>query len=438
MTIAILVSGILLLVALIALLKFSAYLSLLLAALYVGLANKMPLQGIISSISNGVGNTLGSLVLIIGLGVILGSLLTETGAVQRISAGLISLFGIKHVKWAMLLTGLVAGVAMFYNAGFIVLIPLVFSVAAATGLPLAYLCCAMASALSVTHGFLPPHPGPSAIAVIFKADPGKTLLYGLIIAVPALLAAGIIFPEFVKKIKAHPRQTMFSAKPMDAASLPGFGPSLLTALVPVILMGLSTAAKFALTPGSRLSAVLQFIGDPAIALLITVLIALLLLGVARGIRIKLLMAKSEAALAAVASIILVIAAGGVFKQVLTDSGTGGALTEYFKGASMPPLVLGWLVATIIRVSIGSATVAGLTAAGIVQPLLGPMHVRPELMVLSIGAGSLMCSHVNDTGFWMFKEYLGLSLADTFRSWTVMETIVGVTGLGGVLILNSLL
>ena len=453
MSIFILVSGIVLLVALIALLKLSAYLSLLLAALYIGIANRMSLPSILGAVTNGVGNTLGPLVLIIGLGVILGSLLTETGAVQRISAGLIQVFGAKRVKWAMVLTGLITGIAMFYNAGFIVLIPLVFSVAGATGQPLVYLCCAMASALSVTHGFLPPHPGPSAIIVVFHADTGKTLLYGFFVALPALLLAGVVFPEFLKKIKANPPKGIFNIQQADAVKLPGFGLSIFIALVPVLLMGLSTLAKFVLAPGSGArpepvegarpalaegaGPIWQFIGDPAIALLITVLLALFVLGVARGIRIKTLMQKSEAAVTAVASIILVIAAGGVFKQVLTDSGTGNAITMYFKGASMSPLVLGWLVATIVRVSIGSSTVAGFTAAGIVQPLLGPMHVHPELMVLSIGAGSLMCSHVNDTGFWMFKEYLGLSLADTFRSWTVMETIVGVTGLGGVLILNQL-
>jgi Gnt-I system high-affinity gluconate transporter/Gnt-II system L-idonate transporter len=326
---------------------------------------------------------------------------------------------------------------MFYNAGFIVLIPLAFSVAGATRQPLVYVVIAMASALSVTHGFLPPHPGPSAIVVIFKADIGKTLLYGFIVAVPALLLAGAVFPEFIKKIKANPPKGIFRAEQPEGAVLPGFGLSLFTALIPVILMGTATAAKVVLPAGSKTASVLQFIGDPAIALLVSVFTALLLLGVARGMHIKQLIDKSETALTAVATIILVIAAGGVFKQVLTDSGTGAVLTAYFKGSTMPPLLLGWLVATIIRVSIGSATVAALTAAGIVQPLLGPMHVHPELMVLSIGAGSLMCSHVNDTGFWMFKEYLGLSLADTFRSWTVMETIVGTTGLIGVLILNSL-
>ena len=436
MAILILISGILLLILLITLLKLNAYISLLIAALYVGIFNKMPLQKIISSISTGVGTTLGSLVLVIGFGVILGSLLTETGATQRISSGLIKIFGIKRVKLAMVITGFAVGIAMFYNAGFVVLIPVAFSVAAATATPLVYICVAMASALSVTHGFLPPHPGPTAIAVIFKADIGKTLFYGFIVAIPAIFCSGILFPEFLKKIKTNPPPGMFQAKTFAESELPGFGISLFTALVPVILMGLSTATSFIFTEKNTITDILLFVGDPSIALLITVLIALVLLGTMRGMKVKDLMDKSSSAISSIAVIILIIGGGGAFKQILIDSGTGAVIADYFKTVSLSPLVLGWVIATIIRVSLGSATVAALTAAGIVQPILATSNVNPELMVLSIGAGSLMFSHVNDTGFWMFKEYLGLSLADTFRTWTLMETIVGVSGLGGVLLLNQ--
>ncbi len=434
MSIIILLSGIILLLLLITLVKLNAYVSLIIAALFVGIANGMELPKIISSITNGVGNTLGSLILILGFGVMLGGLLTETGAAQKISSGLIDFFGAKRAKLAMVITGFAVGIALFYNAGFIVLIPLVFSVAAATKQPLVYLSIAMASALSVTHGFLPPHPGPTAIAVIFGADIGKTLIYGIIIAIPALIAAGVIFPEFLKNLKASPPEGMFNTKLHDPKTLPSFAISLFTALIPVILMGIATLSDLANGPNSS-NQILKFIGDPGIALLIAVLMAILFLGLLRGIKIQTLMDNTAASLNAIAIIILVIAAGGAFKQVLIDSGTGNAISDYFQNSSLSPLLLGWLIATVIRISIGSATVAGLTAAGIAQPLIGTMHVNPELMVISIGAGSLMCSHVNDTGFWMFKEYLGLSLADTFRSWTVMETIVGVIGLLGVLTLN---
>lgn len=435
MPVIVLLLAIVLLLLLITLVKLNAYISLIIAALFVGIANGMDLQKLITSISNGIGSTLGSLILILGFGVMLGSLLTETGAAQKISSELIKVFGVKRAKLAMMITGCVVGIALFYNAGFVVLIPLAFSIAASTGQSLVYLTVAMASALSVTHGFLPPHPGPTAIAIMFKADIGKTLLYGLVIAIPALLAAGYIFPEFLKKIKSSPPAGMFESK-LQITNPPGFGISVFTALIPVLLMGIATIYGLLTHEDSRLLRLLKFVGDPGIAMLIAVLSAVLLLGVTRGISVKALMDGTSSAIGSVAVIILVTAAGGAFKQVLIDSGTGTAITDYFSHASLSPLVLGWLIATVIRISIGSATIAGLTAAGIVQPLIAAMHVKPELMVISIGAGSLMCSHVNDTGFWMFKEYLGLSVADTFRSWTVMETIVGVVGLLGVLALNA--
>ncbi len=438
MIVFVLISSILLLLLLIMFLKLNAFLSLIIAALYVGIANGMDLQKVIVSISNGIGSTLGSLLLVLGFGVILGGLLTETGAAQKISSRLIQLFGVKHAKLALLLTGFVTGIALFYNAGFVVLIPLAYSIAAATGQSFVYLTVAMASSLSVTHGFLPPHPGPTAIAVIFKADIGKTLLYGIVIAIPALIAAGVILPEFLKKIKAAPPAGLFTARHYADHELPGFGISIFSALIPVILMAVATLTQLFVGSENQFIKFIQFLGDPGIAMLFAVICAIVLLGLMRGKTIKSLMDSSSLAINALSMIILVTAAGGAFKQVLIDSGTGRAISDYFSTSAMSPLLLGWLIATFIRISIGSATVAGLTAAGIVQPLISTMHVNPSLMVISIGAGSLMCSHVNDTGFWMFKEYLGLSIADTFRSWTLMETIVGVVGLLGVLAMNAIL
>lgn len=435
MPVIILLAAIALLLLLITVVKLNAYVSLIITALGVGIANGMDQQKLIASINNGIGSTLGSLILILGFGVMLGGLLTETGAAQKISSQLVSFFGVKNVKLALMITGFVVGIALFYNAGFVVLIPLAFSIAAATKQSLVYLTVAMASSLSVTHGYLPPHPGPTAIAVIFKADIGKTLLYGFIVAIPALIIAGIIFPEFLKNIKTAPPAGMFDVKYPANRKVPGFGVSLFTALIPVILMGVATMSEFFLDGTSSSLRVLKFIGDPGIAMLIAVIAAIILLGNASGLSIKSLMDRTSSSFYALAMIILIVGAGGAFKQVLLDSGTGTAISDYFKGSTLSPLLLGWLIATVIRIAIGSATVAGLTAAGIVQPLIATMHVKPELMVISIGAGSLMCSHVNDTGFWMFKEYLGLSVGDTFKSWTIMETIVGVVGLIGVLILN---
>ncbi|WP_026994112.1 gluconate:H+ symporter [Flectobacillus major] len=438
MSIIILIISILLLLLLITICQLNAFISLIISALLVGIAKEMPLLDIIATVQKGIGSTLGSLILILGFGVMLGSLLSESGAAQRISSVLIKYFGVKRVKLALLITGFAVGIAMFYNAGFVILIPMVFSVAVNTGQPVIYVGIAMASALSVTHGFLPPHPGPTAIAIIFKADIGKTLVYGLVVAIPALVSAGLIFPEFIRHIKANPPQGLFENKQFTEDEMPSFGLSFLSALIPVVLMALATASELALPESNYLRHYLKFLGDPSISMLIAVIFAIVMLGVRRGKTMKELMDKSGSAVSSAAMIIMIIAAGGAFKQILTDSGIGKDIAILFEGSTLSPLILGWLIATIIRIALGSATIAGLTAAGIVQPIIASSGANPELMVLSIGAGSLMCSHVNDTGFWMFKEYFGLSIKDTFKTWTIMETIVGVMGLVGVLAVNFLI
>jgi Gnt-I system high-affinity gluconate transporter len=435
MSLLILIAGIILLLILISVVKLNAFISLIVAAFFVGIFKQMPFPDLINSIQQGIGSTLGSLILILAFGVILGNLLSDSGAAQRISSVMIRSFGIQHIKWAMVITGFSVGISMFYNAGFIILIPMVFAVAKSTKQPIIYLGIAMASALSITHGFLPPHPGPTAIAVIFKANIGKTLLYGLIVALPALFMAGIIFPEFIKKINAFPPKGLFDSKTFTESEMPSFAISIITALVPIFLMATATFSELLLPKESALCAILLFIGNPLTSLLIAILFAVFTLGILRGRKMQDIMDKSGSALSAATMIILIIAAGGAFKQVLIDSGIGTDLSTFFEQSSLSPLFLGWLIATIIRIALGSATVAGLTAAGIVQPLVIASGVSPELMVLSIGAGSLMCSHVNDTGFWMFKEYFGISVSDTFKTWTVMETIIGVMGLIGVLLLN---
>lgn len=434
MSLLILIASILLLLLLISGVKLNAFIALIIAAFFVGIAKQMPFPDLINSIQSGIGSTLGSLILIIAFGVILGNLLSDSGAAQRISSVMIDSFGIRHIKWAMVITGFSVGISMFYNAGFIILIPMVFAVAKSTKQPIIYLGIAMASALSITHGFLPPHPGPTAIAVIFKANIGKTLLYGLLVALPALFVAGIVFPEFIKKIQAFPPKGLFESKTFTEAEMPSFQISILTALVPVFLMATATFSELILPEGS-VHSVLLFIGNPTTSMLIAVLFAVFSLGIFRGRKMQDIMDKSGSAMSSATMIILIIGAGGAFKQVLIDSGMGNDLSTFFEKSSLSPLFLGWLIATIIRIALGSATVAGLTAAGIVQPLVLASGVSPELMVLSIGAGSLMCSHVNDTGFWMFKEYFGISISDTFKTWTVMETIIGVMGLIGVLVLN---
>ncbi|MBL7815134.1 MAG: gluconate permease [Saprospiraceae bacterium] len=439
MSIVLLIGSIAFLLLLIAVVRLNAFVALIITALTVGILRGMPFAKLIESIQKGIGSTMGSLVMIIGFGVMLGSLLADSGAAQQISSSLIRIFGAKRAKWALVITSFTVGLAMFYNAGFVILIPLVFSVAAATELPLVYLGIAMASGLSVTHGYLPPHPGPTAIAVLFKADMGKTLVYGIPIAIVAILISGVLFPEFLKKIVANPPQGLVDVKNLPENELPSFPLSMTIALSPVLLMAAATIGEFALPKESFTLQILKFVGDASISMLISFGLAVVFLGILRGRKMVDITEKTAASITATTMILMIVAAGGAFKQVLQDSGIGNDIAAIFKDLPLSPLVLAWLIATIIRITIGSATVAGLTAAGIIQPLMNDPSVAatisPELMVLSVGAGSLMCSHVNDTGFWMFKEYFGLSLKDTFKTWTIMETIVGIVGLIGVVILD---
>lgn len=436
MAFLILIACIAILLCLITYFNVSAFIALIITAICAGLFQAMDLSLILKSVQTGIGSTLGSLSLILGFGVMLGHMLSESGAAQQISTTMIDWFGVKRVKLAMVITGFAVGIAMFYNAGFLILIPLVFTIASQTGLSPVYIGIAMASSLSVTHGFLPPHPGPTAIVVLFKANMGLTLIYGLIIAIPASIFAGLVFPEFVKKIKANPPKGLFETKQMEASKLPSFGISILVALLPVVLMAIATASEFMLPKDHNLMPTIHFFGDPSISMLLALLGAFWFLGVAKGRTMKDITNSVNGAIGAAALLLLIVAGGGAFKQVLVDGGMGNEIADYFKDSSFPPLFLGWLVAFIIRVSLGSATVAAITAGGIVLPILDATGESRELMVLAIGAGSLMCSHVNDAGFWLFKEYFGLSLKDTFKTWTLLETIVGLTGLAGVMILKQ--
>lgn len=426
--------------------RLSAFVALIITALFAGLAAGMAPMELVKSVQTGLGNTLGGLTLVLALGILLGSMLSETGAIRVISSRLIAILGKNNAAAALMLTGFVVGLALFYNAGFVVLAPLVFSVAAQTGLPLAPLAISMAAPLSVTHGFLPPHPGATAVANALGADPGKTLLWGLATGIPVLIVTALVMPRFVQTVKANPPAsfTLAAETIHDGLTVPGFTKSLLIAVLPVILMAISSAATFCMDATDPLLEWIKFAGDPGNSLLAAVLCALLFLGSNRlqgntdRLSTSQLFERSGLALGAASSLLLVTAAGGAFKQVLTDSGAGNTVASMFAGANAPPLLLGWAIATTLRIAIGSATIAGMTAAGIALPIMQTTGTSPELMTLAIGAGSLMCSHLNDTGFWMFKEWFGLSLKDTFRSWTMMETLVGTLGIIAVLTLDALI
>jgi Gnt-I system high-affinity gluconate transporter len=349
---------------------------------------------------------------------------------------LTKIFGTKYIQWGMALAGLIIGIPLFYTAGFIVVVPLIFAIAATTRLPLLYVGIPMLAALSVAHGFLPPHPSPTAIAEQLHANMSKTLIYGIIIAIPTISIAGPLFAKTLRRYHPKPSNNILQIEPMPESEMPRIGISLITALMPVILLAVTAIILFSVSTKSALGKIMEFIGDPNIAMLLSVLVAIYFLGIKRGKKIPFIMKQLEEAFKSISVILLIIAGSGIFMQVMSDGGVSVYIGEILKDMQLSPLILGWLIAAIIRVCIGSATVAGLTTVGIMMPILGiNQHIRPELMVLSIGAGSLMFSHVNDGGFWLFKEYFNLTIKQTFLTWTMMETIVSITGLIGVLFLS---
>lgn len=416
--------------------KISPFISLLIVSVLSGLALGMDPAGLLKSVEAGVGSTMGGLALIICLGAVLGKILEESGAAEKIAVTLIKAFGEKNIQWAVLLTGFLIGIPLYYNAGFVILVPLVFMLAKKTGLPLLYIAIPMAASLSTTHCFLPPHPGPVVLINAFKADVGKTLLYGICIAIPAVIIAGPLLGRQLKKISSSDVNLYGSAAAVNKI-LPGALPSFIVALLPVILITLSVIAENFL-PKGILQTALLFTGNSTIALLLSVLAAFGYFGVMQKVKMETQMQWLSSAISGIAMILLIITAGGVFKQVLTDSGTGAYISSFSSKWNMPPLVFAWVVTALLRVMIGSATVAGITAAGVVAPLLLQHNVSPELMVLAVGSGSVFGSHINDSGFWMYKEFFKLSLKQTFLSWTVMETVISIVGLAGVLLLDAVL
>ena len=416
--------------------KLSPFLSLLIVALLAGLAFGMQPDTLLKAIKTGVGNTLGDVALIICLGAILGKILELSGAASQIANSLIRSFGKKNIQWAVLLTGFFVGIPLFYNAGFIILVPLVFSIARTAGLPLLYVAIPMAASLSTTHCFLPPHPGPMFLVGAFKADLGKTLMYGLAISIPVVIIAGPLLGRFLKRLNIPiPAQEKIE---VEEKKLPGIFESFFLALLPVLLIAFAVIANTFFPGESIAKKVIHFTGDATVALLISVLLSVFILGIAKGRSMQQVMQWLNDAVMGVAVILLIITAGGVFKQVLIDSGTADYITSFSKQWNIHPLLFAWLITALLRVAIGSATVAGITAAGIVSPLLATGTVTPELLVLAVGTGSVFGSHVNDSGFWIFKEFFQISLKQTFLSWTVMETLISILGLVGVMVLSMVI
>jgi GntP family gluconate:H+ symporter len=426
------------LVILIARFKLHPFIALVSVSLAMGVVAGLPPAAAVKAFQDGVGNTLGFIAIVVGLGTMLGKMMAESGAATRIATTLIDAFGERRVHWAIMVVAFIVGIPVFFQVGFVLLIPLVFTIARRTGMSLIKIGIPLVAGLSVVHGMLPPHPAAMLAVTAYNADVGLTILYGLLVGLPTAALAGPIFATWIS-----PRITLPPDNPLAAQlggestqGTPGFSISLLTVLIPVILMLLASAADLALDPASPVRSVLHFVGNPIVALLLALLFSFWSLRRPRRFSREEVMKFCNDCLAPTATILLVIGAGGGFNQVLVQSGVGGAIAKLVTGSHVSLLVLAWSVAALIRVATGSATVAMTTAAGIVAPIaIATPGTSAELLVLATGAGSLVLSHVNDSGFWLIKEFFNMTVPQTLKTWTVAETIIGVAGLGFTLLLS---
>jgi gluconate:H+ symporter, GntP family len=425
-------SAVITLILLIAAVKLNPFLSLMMVSLGLAAATGMPLENIVASFETGTGNTLGHIAIVVGLGTMLGKMMAESGASDRIAETLIHLFGERGVSWSMMCAALIVGLPVFFEVGFVLLIPIAFTVARRTRTSLILVGLPMLAGLSVVHALVPPHPAAMLAVTIFHADVGRTILYALLIGIPTAAIAGPIYARVIAPrivLDAHnPMAEEFGEHDLNRA-LPGFGLSLTTILLPVVLMLVGSWAGVLAAPGSAANRTLHLLGSADIALLVAVLVSFITLGRMRGFSREAILKFSNECLAPTANITLVIGAGGGFGRILQDSGVSQAIVAVALHAHVSLLLLGWLVAALIRLATGSSTVAMSTAAGILAPIL--LHspgVRPELLAIATGAGSLIFSHVNDGGFWLVKEYFNMSVGDTMKTWSISETLISAIAL----------
>jgi GntP family gluconate:H+ symporter len=417
--------------------KVYPFLVLIIVSLLLGLAVGMPMGTIVKSFETGNGNTLGHIAVVVGLGTMLGKMMAESGGAERIATTLISWFGEKNIHWAMMFVAIIVGLPVFFEVGFVLLIPIAFNVAKRTNKSLLLVGLPMVAGLSVVHGLIPPHPAALLAVQAYHADIGRTIAYGLMVGVPTAIVAGPLFALLIHRHVKLPENNPLAAQFVESHSegakreLPSFGVTLFTILLPVILMLIGSWADLVFTPKTVANDLLHFVGNSDVALLIAVLVSFWTFGARRGFNRDQIQKFCGECLAPIAGITLIVGAGGGFGRVLMDSGISKQIVETATSAHLSPLLLGWFVAALIRLATGSATVAMTTACGIVAPIAaaGGVAVKPELLVLATGAGSLIFSHVNDGGFWLIKEYFGMTVGQTFKTWSLCETIISLLGLG---------
>ena len=433
------------LIVLIARFKLHPFVALITVSLALGIVAGMPFGAVVKAFQDGVGTVLGFIAIVVALGTMLGKMMAESGAAARIATTLIARFGETRVHWAIMVVAFIVGIPVFFQVGFVLLIPLVFTIARRTGLSLVKIGIPLVAGLSVVHGMMPPHPAAMLAVIAYKADTGRTIAYAILVGLPTAALAGPIFASWIAPRIALPAENPVAAQFTGGRGgtggtevMPGFGISLFTVLLPVILMLCASAADVALDAASPVRAVFDFIGGPIVALLVALLFSFWSLGYRQQFSRDQILRFSNDCLAPTATILLVIGAGGGFNRVLIESGVGKAIADVALGSQASPLLLAWTVAALIRVATGSATVAMTTSAGIVAPIAAATPgTHAELLVLATGAGSLVLSHVNDAGFWLIKEFFNMTVQQTLKTWTVAETIIGVAGLGFTLLLSLL-
>jgi GntP family gluconate:H+ symporter len=435
------------LVVLVARFKLNAFLALILASLFVGLCSGMELPLVAKAFQEGVGRVLGDIAMVVGLGAVLGKLLAESGGAQVIANTLVTRLGERRLPWAMMLVAFVIGLPVFFGVGLVLLVPILFTLARRANVPLLRLGIPLVAALSVAHGLVPPHPGPMAAAGLLRgpdgpADLGKVILYSIVIGLPTAVIAGPLLARRLAGGFDVPLDGGLAAAlsaPAEPKRPVGFGLAVFTILLPVALMLLATAADVSLAKENVFRRWAGLIGSPLMAMTLATVFALWSFGAARGFDKGRMLKFSNDCLGPVAIILLVVGAGGGFSRVLVSSGVGDALGAFAKSLSISPLILGWVLAALIRVATGSATVAITAAAGLIAPVVGQTAgLNLELLIIAMGAGSLVLSHVNDGGFWLVKEYLNLSVPQTLKTWTVVETVIAVVALLLTLLLDWLL
>ncbi|MGY2290736.1 GntT/GntP/DsdX family permease [Pseudomonas sp. SDO528_S397] len=421
------------LIVLIARYRLNPFIVITLVSIGLALMAGMPADTIMGSYEAGVGKTLGHIALVVALGTMLGKMMAESGGAEQVARTLIARFGERNAHWAMVCIAFLVGLPLFFEVGFVLLVPIAFTVARRVGVSILMVGLPMVAGLSVVHALVPPHPAAMMAVLAYNASVGQTVLYAILIGIPTAIIAGPVYAKFIVPHIHLPAENPLERQFIDReprTRLPSFALTMGTILLPVVLMMIGGWANLIATPGTAFNQFLLFIGNSVIALLLATLVSFWTLGLAQGFNRESILKFTNECLAPTASITLLVGAGGGLNRILVDAGVTNEILSLAHAFHLSPLVMGWLFAALMRIATGSATVAMTTASGVVAPVaMGLGYPHPELLVLATGAGSVIFSHVNDGGFWLIKEYFNMTVIQTFKTWTVLETLISLVAFG---------